>query len=49
MSEAPLGFAVAAPILRLAEGERTITLLAHLVAAVGAAGGFHRPSGMRST
>lgn len=30
MTEAPLGFAVAAPILRLAEGERTITLLAHL-------------------
>jgi hypothetical protein len=30
MSEAPLGFAVAAPILKLAEGERTIILLAHL-------------------
>jgi hypothetical protein len=30
MTEAPLGFAVAAPILGLAEGERTITLLAHL-------------------
>ena len=31
MSEAPLGFAVAAPILGLAEGDRTITLLAHLL------------------
>ena len=30
MTEAPLGFAVAAPILSLAEGNRTITLLAHL-------------------
>lgn len=30
MTEAPLGFAVASPILRLAEGERRITLLAHL-------------------
>ncbi len=30
MTEAPLGFAVAAPILSLAEGERIITLLAHL-------------------
>jgi hypothetical protein len=30
MSEAALGFAVAAPILRLAEGERTITLVAQL-------------------
>ena len=30
MTEAPLGFAVAAPILSLAEGERTIKLLAHL-------------------
>ena len=30
MSEAPLGFGVAAPILNLAEGDRTITLLAHL-------------------
>jgi hypothetical protein len=30
MTEAPLGFAVASPILRLAEGERQITLLAHL-------------------
>ena len=30
MIEAPLGFAVAAPILQLAEGERQITLLAHL-------------------
>ncbi|MES1254887.1 MAG: hypothetical protein ABUS56_04725 [Acidobacteriota bacterium] len=30
MTEAPLGFGVAAPILRLAEGERRITLLAHL-------------------
>lgn len=30
MTEAPLGFAVAAPILSLAEGERTITLIAHL-------------------
>jgi hypothetical protein len=30
MTEAPLGFAVAAPILSLAEGDRTITLLAHL-------------------
>src|SRR5262245_1204290 len=32
MTEAPLGFAVAAPILSLAEGDRTITLLAHLAA-----------------
>ena len=32
MTEAPLGFAVAAPILGLAEGDRTITLLAHLAA-----------------
>ena len=32
MTEAPLGFAVAAPILNLAEGNRTITLLAHLAA-----------------
>jgi len=32
MTEAPLGFAVAAPILSLAEGGRTITLLAHLAA-----------------
>jgi hypothetical protein len=32
MIEAPLGFAVAAPILSLAEGDRTITLLAHLAA-----------------
>lgn len=32
MTEAPLGFAVAAPILSLAEGTRTITLLAHLSA-----------------
>lgn len=30
MQEAPLGFAVAAPILSLAEGERRITLRAHL-------------------
>jgi hypothetical protein len=30
MTEASLGFAVAAPILSLAEGDRTITLLAHL-------------------
>jgi hypothetical protein len=30
MTEAPLGFAVAAPILGLAEGDRAITLLAHL-------------------
>ena len=30
MIEAPLGFAVAAPILQVAEGERQITLLAHL-------------------
>lgn len=30
MTEAPLGFAVAAPILSLAEGDRTITLMAHL-------------------
>lgn len=30
MTEAPLGFAVAAPILSLAEGSRTITILAHL-------------------
>ncbi|MEI2455315.1 hypothetical protein [Lysobacter firmicutimachus] len=30
MQEASLGFAVAAPILRLAEGERRITLRAHL-------------------
>lgn len=30
MTEAPLGFALAAPILSLAEGDRTITLLAHL-------------------
>lgn len=30
MQEAPLGFAVAAPILGLAEGERRITLRAHL-------------------
>ena len=30
MTDAPLGFAVAAPILSLAEGDRTITLLAHL-------------------
>lgn len=30
MTEAPLGFAVAAPILSLAEGRRTITLRAHL-------------------
>lgn len=30
MQEAPLGFAVAAPILNLAEGERRITLRAHL-------------------
>jgi len=30
MTEAPLGFAVAAPILSLAEGTRTVTLLAHL-------------------
>ena len=30
MTEAPLGFAVAAPILSLAEGDRRITLLAHL-------------------
>jgi len=34
MTEAPLGFAVAAPILSLAEGERTITLLAHLTTPV---------------
>ena len=32
MTEAALGFAVAAPILGLAEGNRTITLLAHLAA-----------------
>ncbi len=30
MAEAALGFAVASPVLRLAEGERTVTLLAHL-------------------
>lgn len=30
MQEAPLGFAVAAPLLSLAEGERRITLRAHL-------------------
>jgi hypothetical protein len=30
MSEAPLGFAVAAPILAMAEGERRVSLLAHL-------------------
>jgi hypothetical protein len=30
MQEAPLGFAVAAPILNLAEGDRRITLRAHL-------------------
>jgi len=36
MHEAPLGFAVAAPILQLAEGQRTITLLAHLRAPAGA-------------
>ena len=30
MTEAPLGFGIAAPILSLAEGERTITLVAHL-------------------
>lgn len=36
MHEAPLGFAVAAPILQLAEGERTVTLLAHLRAPAGA-------------
>jgi hypothetical protein len=30
MTEAPLGFAVAAPILSLAEGSRTIRILAHL-------------------
>lgn len=30
MTEAPLGFAVAAPILSLTEGKRAITLLAHL-------------------
>lgn len=30
MTEAPLGFGVAAPILRLAEGDRTIDLLLHL-------------------
>ena len=30
MTEAPLGFAVAAPILGLAEGERRLTVLAHL-------------------
>jgi hypothetical protein len=30
MTEAPLGFAVAGPILSLAEGDRTITLLLHL-------------------
>jgi hypothetical protein len=30
MTEAPLGFAVAAPILALAEGERRLTLLVHL-------------------
>ena len=30
MQEAPLGFAVAAPVLSLAEGERRITLRAHL-------------------
>lgn len=37
MTEAPLGFAVAAPILSLAEGERTITLLAHLAVPSAAA------------
>ena len=36
MHEAPLGFAVAAPILQLAEGQRTIELLAHLRAPAGA-------------
>lgn len=30
MTEAPLGFAVASPILKLAEGERTVSLLAYL-------------------
>jgi hypothetical protein len=30
MTEAPLGFAVAAPVLALAEGTRTISLVAHL-------------------
>jgi hypothetical protein len=30
MAEAPLGFALASPVLRLAEGERTASLLAHL-------------------
>jgi len=30
MAEAALGFAVASPVLRLAEGERTVSFLAHL-------------------
>ncbi|MBT2748687.1 MULTISPECIES: hypothetical protein [unclassified Lysobacter] len=37
MQEAPLGFAVAAPILSLAEGERRITLRAHLRASTAEA------------
>jgi hypothetical protein len=36
MHEAPLGFTVAAPILQLAEGQRTITLRAHLRPPTGA-------------
>lgn len=36
MHAASLGFAVSAPILQLAEGERTITLLAHLRPTAGA-------------
>lgn len=36
MREAPLGFTLAAPILQLAEGERTITLRVHLRAPTGA-------------
>jgi len=38
MSEAPLGFAVAAPILAMAEGGRTVTVLAHLRASTAETG-----------
>lgn len=36
MQAAPLGFAVSAPVLQMAEGERAITLRAHLRAPAGA-------------
>jgi hypothetical protein len=36
MTEVDLGFAISAPILNLAEGERRVTLLAHLRAPAGA-------------